>query len=311
MRCPNCQKTILDNIKKCPYCGHDVTKKVTPPDMFDAPSAPLGTLPTTGAIPPTEHHEAVHKEIKKRHWQRWVFYFLVIMIVLGSVGLMVKMSSDNDKLLLAINQTQQDLSKRTEELKEKDEAIKSANDSLQQVQAQLNQQAEEYKRDIEAQGNAVQALEQCTISLTASDANIYNLILTLGTGISKNDLARIPVADANISNGVDTDSDGLSDEVERALGTDREKADTDGDNYDDRSEILNGFDPLVPSRNLPIDTEYSNRQKGRILIAVEGNKEAWYVNPGDGKRYFLGHPGDAYKAMRSVEFWTRNYTKTE
>lgn len=311
MRCPNCQKTILDNIKRCPYCGQDVTKPSNPQDMFDNPSNPLNNLPNAGAIPPTEHHEAVHKEIKKRHWQRWVFYFLISVIVVGSIGLMVKMSADNDKLLLAINQTQQDLSKRTEELQQKDEAIKAADASLQQIQNELNQKAEEYKQEIERQSGAVTDLEQCKIQLTSADANIYNLILTLGTGITRADLARIPVADANIATGVDTDGDGLSDEVEAALGTDREKSDTDGDTYTDRNEILTGFDPLAPNKNLPIDIDYSNKQKGRILIAVEGNKEAWYVNPGDGKRYFLGHPGDAYKAMRSVEFWTKNYSKPQ
>lgn len=309
MRCPNCQKTILDNIKRCPYCGNDVTKPSNPSDMFDNPSSPLTNVPNTGGVPHEEHHEAVHKEVKKRHWQRWVFYFLIIVIVLGSVGLMVKMSADNDKLLLAINQTQQDLSKRTEEIKQKDEAIKTANDSLSQAQSELNQKAGEYKQEIEKQATAVKDLDQCRIELTSADANVYNLILTLGTGISRNDLARIPVADANISTGVDTDTDGLSDGLEDAVGTDKNKADTDDDSYNDRNELLNGFDPLVKGRNLPLDAEYSNRQKGRILIAVEGNKEAWYVNPGDGKRYFLGQPGDAYKAMRSVEFWTKNYKK--
>lgn len=309
MRCPNCQKTILDNIKRCPYCGNDVTKQTNPPDMFDNPSSPLTPTPASGAIAPTEHHEAVHKEVKKRHWQRWFFYFLITVIVVGLVGLMVKMSADNDALLLAINQSQQDLSKRTDELKQRDEEIKTVNDSLSQAQLELNRKAEEYKAEIEKQGTAVQDLDQCQIELTAADANVYNLILTVGTGISRNDLARIPVADANISTGVDTDTDGLSDAVEDALGTDKTKADTDGDTYNDRNEILNGFDPLAANRNLPLDIEYSNRQKGRILIAVEGNKEAWYVNPGDGKRYFLGQPGDAYKAMRSVEFWTKNYKK--
>lgn len=309
MRCPNCQKTILDNIKKCPYCGHDVTKTNNPPDMFDNPVNPLGNAATPGAVPPAEHHEAVRTEVKKRHWQRWFFYFLIIVIVLGSIGLMVKMSADNDKLYSANVQFNQDLTKRNDEIKQKDQALQTANDSLKKAQDELNQKAEQYKKDIEAQGGAVKDLEQCKIELTSSDANIYNLILTLGTGISKNDLARIPVADANLSAGVDTDTDGLSDEVEAAIGTAKDKIDTDGDTYTDRDELLRGFDPLVAGRALPIDTDYANKQKGRLLIAVEGNKEGWYVNPGDGKRYFLGHPGDAYKAMRSVEFWTKNYVK--
>ena len=309
MRCPNCQKTILDNIKKCPYCGHDVTQKLNVTDMFENPVNPMGTMPTAGAIPPAEHHEAVRTEVKKRHWQRWFFYFLFILIFLGVVGLMVKMSSDNDKLILAMNQTTKDLASRDEELSKKNEAIKQADQARQQAQDELNQKAEQYKKDIEAQSGAVKDLEQCKLELTSSDANIYNLILTLGTGIAKKDLDKIAVADANISTGVDTDQDGLSDEVEMAIGTDKDKNDTDGDTFGDRDELLRNFDPLVAGRSMPIDQGFADKQKGRLVIAVEGNKEAWYINPGDGKRYFLGNPGNAYKAMRSVEFWTKNYAK--
>ena len=58
---------------------------------------------------------------------------------------------------------------------------------------------------------------------------------------------------ANISNGVDSDTDGLSDEVELALGTDKDKADTDGDTYGDRDELLRSFDPLVAGRAMPAE----------------------------------------------------------
>lgn len=309
MRCPNCQKTILDNIKKCPYCGHDTTKKTNVSDMFENPVNPLGNIQNKGSIPPAEHHEAVQTEIKKRHWQRWVFYGLIIIIFVGLIGLIIKMNNDNIKLF-ASNQTfSQDLEKKKAEVDEKNQVVIQAQDALKKAQDELNSKAEQYKKDIEAQGGTIKDLEQCKLELTASDANIYNLILTLGTGISKKDLAKIPIAEANLSSGVDTDQDGLSDEVETALGTDKDKADTDGDTYNDRDEVLRNFDPLKANASMPIDMNYSNQQKGRLVIAIEDNKEAWYVNPGDSKRYFLGHPGDAYKAMRSVEFWTKSYSK--
>lgn len=38
--------------------------------------------------------------------------------------------------------------------------------------------------------------------------------------------------------------------------------------------------------------------KGRILIQTEGKGEAWYVNPSDGKKYYLGRPADAFNLMR-------------
>jgi hypothetical protein len=44
----------------------------------------------------------------------------------------------------------------------------------------------------------------------------------------------------------DADGDGLSAEIEQRYGTDATKADTDGDGYDDGTEINNGYDPLVP-----------------------------------------------------------------
>lgn len=309
MRCPNCQKTILDNIKKCPYCGHDTTKKTNVTDMFENPVNPLGNTQNKGGVPIAEHHEAVQTEIKKRHWQRWFLYGLIIIIFVGLIGLIVKMNNDTITLLASRETFSKDLEKTKAEVDEKNRLVAQAEEALKKTQDELNVKAEQYKKDIEAQAGAVKDLEQCKLELTASDANIYNLILTLGTGISKKDLARIPIAEANISTGVDADQDGLSDEVEIAVGTDKDKVDTDGDTYTDRDELLRNFDPLKANASMPIDINFSNQQKGRIVIAVEGNKEAWYVNPGDAKRYFLGHPGDAYKAMRSVEYWTKSYSK--
>lgn len=39
---------------------------------------------------------------------------------------------------------------------------------------------------------------------------------------------------------------------------------------------------------------------GRILLQVEENGEAWYINPKDEKRYFLGRPEDAFNLMRQL-----------
>jgi hypothetical protein len=39
---------------------------------------------------------------------------------------------------------------------------------------------------------------------------------------------------------------------------------------------------------------------GKILLQVEEHGEAWYVNPTDGGRYFLGRPDDAYNLMRNL-----------
>lgn len=45
---------------------------------------------------------------------------------------------------------------------------------------------------------------------------------------------------------------------------------------------------------------YPENAIGRILIQVEKNGEAWYVNPVDWKRYYLGRPSDAFEVMRTL-----------
>jgi len=44
----------------------------------------------------------------------------------------------------------------------------------------------------------------------------------------------------------------------------------------------------------------AERLSGRILLQVEQNGEAWYVNPVDEKRYYLGRPSDAFDVMRNL-----------
>ena len=46
--------------------------------------------------------------------------------------------------------------------------------------------------------------------------------------------------------------------------------------------------------------DLSTQLKGRILLQVEANGEAWYVNPLDNQRYFLGRPADAFSLMRQL-----------
>jgi len=111
------------------------------------------------------------------------------------------------------------------------------------------------------------------------------------------------LADANLE-GIDSDGDSLSNEVEMALGTNKTQADTDKDGYSDKEELLRGFNPLGEGE-FQVDQDFVNENKGKILLQVEANNEAWYVGE-DGKKYFLGNPGNAYKTMRSVEYWTQN-----
>jgi len=129
-----------------------------------------------------------------------------------------------------------------------------------------------------------------------SDA--FNLMRSFGLGISNADLDKIPVAVTDTS-GTDTDADGLSDDFEVAIGSDIHKRDTDGDGYDDRMEAVNGYS-LVGSGRQHSDAALRSRLRGRILLQVERNGEAWYIDPSEEKRYFLGRPADAFAIMRAL-----------
>ncbi len=45
---------------------------------------------------------------------------------------------------------------------------------------------------------------------------------------------------------------------------------------------------------------FADGLSGYILLQVEKNGEAWYVYPGNNKRYYLGRPADAFKIMREL-----------
>jgi hypothetical protein len=45
---------------------------------------------------------------------------------------------------------------------------------------------------------------------------------------------------------------------------------------------------------------FTLKYAGRILLQVEGKGEAWYVNPNDNYKYFLGRPEDAFNIMRKL-----------
>ena len=49
-----------------------------------------------------------------------------------------------------------------------------------------------------------------------------------------------------------------------------------------------------------VDNNFAQKHLGKIFLQVENNGEAWYVNPEDGKRYFLGRPADAFNVMRNL-----------
>ena len=56
---------------------------------------------------------------------------------------------------------------------------------------------------------------------------------------------------------------------------------------------------LIPN-NFSNAANLATKLKGKILLQVESNGEAWYINPDNEKRYYLGRPEDAFQVMREL-----------
>ena len=57
---------------------------------------------------------------------------------------------------------------------------------------------------------------------------------------------------------------------------------------------------FLPQETFADSNTIAKRLSGRILLQTENNGEAWYVNPNDLQRYYLGRPADAYNLMRKL-----------
>lgn len=126
----------------------------------------------------------------------------------------------------------------------------------------------------------------------------FSVMRERGGGITNSNLSKIPIGLANLT-GLDSDNDGLTNMFEDAIGTNKNNPDSDGDGFNDKVELTSNNNPNGVGK-LTLDKIFSNLQKGKIFLQTEKNGEAWYINPSDGKRYFLGRPDDAFQVMRSL-----------
>lgn len=136
-----------------------------------------------------------------------------------------------------------------------------------------------------------------TRSFLGRPEDAFSVMRSQGIGISNDNLNKIVISLDNLS-GEDSDGDGLPDMFEDAVGTDKNKQDSDSDGYNDKEELQNNYDPMGLGK-LNLDANFQDKQKGKIFLQVENNGEAWYVSPQDGRRHFLGRPNDAFSVMRS------------
>ncbi|MDP3900686.1 MAG: Kazal-type serine protease inhibitor domain-containing protein [bacterium] len=134
----------------------------------------------------------------------------------------------------------------------------------------------------------------------------YDIMRSLGLGITNQDLESIPIGiQDNIYTLKDSDGDKIPDNLEVAIGTDPNKADSDDDGFDDKTELLAGFKPTGLNK-FNFNQNLINRLHGRIVLQVESHGEAWYINPVDGQRYYLGDGNTAYNIMRFLSLGIKN-----
>jgi hypothetical protein len=128
-------------------------------------------------------------------------------------------------------------------------------------------------------------------------AEAYKIMSRLGAGITNAGLDKISVGFLTQVVYTDSDNDSLPDKIEESFGTTIDKPDTDSDGYQDGSEVRNGYNPRGAGK-LPLDKAFSDKQKGKILLQVERQGQAWYVDPRDGRRYYMADGASAYGVMR-------------
>lgn len=92
---------------------------------------------------------------------------------------------------------------------------------------------------------------------------------------------------AILGKGVDSDSDGLSDEQEKALGSDANDPDTNGNNVLDGNEVLSGLSPAA-SGALPDDFlgRYIKTDAENLLRAEEAFRKAMALKPDYAAAYY-------------------------
>jgi hypothetical protein len=133
----------------------------------------------------------------------------------------------------------------------------------------------------------------------------YGVMRDFGLGITNEDLSKIPIGMDDRFSAKDTDGDGLFDKMEEAIGTDLNDIDSDNDGYTDGEEVRGGYNPLGDGK-MKVDHNFASKLKGKILLQVHSRGEAWYINPQDGKRYYMKDGDSAFNIMRFLSLGITN-----
>jgi len=77
----------------------------------------------------------------------------------------------------------------------------------------------------------------------------------------------------------------------------------------DENLLVNSRSPLITfqtSTPETIDKNLITKLSGKILLQIESRGEAWYVNPKNGKRYYMANGDEAYNIMRNLSIGINN-----
>jgi len=125
----------------------------------------------------------------------------------------------------------------------------------------------------------------------------------LGSGTNSATLRKVSTGYGKLT-GYDSDRDGLPDNFESLIGTNPYTFNTDGDRHSDKTEIDHNYDPTVGNgKRLTMPANL----KGRIFLQVDRNGEAWYMNPVDGKKYWLNTQDDMSNLIKKFGLGVSNY----
>lgn len=322
MICSECGREIPDNSLSCNYCGKIFVTRRASPDRIDNNALKNNNTGTTSLRQTIKavntEVTAVTKAVKMRRFQRWFFYAVIGLIFSFGVFYVVKLTNDNTALVSSLtgvntklNKTKQDMDEAQQQLAETNNRVLSSNSTLEEVRSQLVKTNSSLSSTIEDNRKLTEQAKLKEAELikiagvaSKSEAALRNLLLEAGVKVASDQLAKIKLGPLDSYQGVDTDKDGLPDEMEPALGTDPMLGDSDSDGFTDSAELLAGYNPLGKGAWL-YDSAIANKYKRQFLLQqVSNTTYAWYVSLG-GLRYYLGSSTDNFSAMRTNAYWTR------
>ena len=120
--------------------------------------------------------------------------------------------------------------------------------NLEETQASLNRMSKTLVRESSAQDSSLmaQAAENSQTTMNEGQTIVPKIAAKTDSRVF-NSSGNNNITTNSLPPTIDSDQDGLSDEIEEKLATNPFQADTDGDGYPDGVEVKNGYDPLTPA----------------------------------------------------------------